>query len=269
MKIKTYVRIALSFVATLWMATASHFLVAQTPAYDRTYFKQILTAFSQAYGKNPLLQSKRVYGNCDAIATIKTAMGTYGIDHVLIEPSSLPESNSSSEYKIVLRDGQHLSLTQSEVDTAINNPRLNSGFLLPERGGGDSKITFKANFLYSVMAKNMLNHQDLSLYKDVKNYELALTRLGQGINVSSGATDQIGILLGLKLNPATKEDVSTGVPYVYALRRHVVFAYGNTGDLDGTEATLKEVLSAHSSAITRHRGANANPEIYTINTSSK
>ena len=250
-------------MALLWFPAPSKIL-GQDPAPDQYHFHTILTSFSQAQGKSPLVNQQRNYGNCDAIATIKASMATFGIDHVVLEPTTLPEANSADSYQVRLRDGQSVTITHAELDTAINDLNLNSGFVPPRDGRGEPKITFKANFLYAVMAKNILSHPEIPLYSSIKSYQAALERLGNGINIEDHTKDQIGLLLGVQLKPANVATMLPSIPYVYALRKHVVFAYGTRGDLNGEDASLEDILKAHSTLFTRGLGANKHPDVYTV-----
>jgi hypothetical protein len=233
---------------------------------------RILNAFRQAHGPSKVVNPNRDYGNCDSIALIKTAMATFGIDAVFQSPNVLPIANNQATYSVVLRDGHPVNLSHAELDEVINDLQHNSGFVLPDIAAtGDETILFKANFLYAVMAKEMLARTDVDLYKHIGTYEAALDRLAMGIDVFSKRkgqvpVDQVGVLLGLSLKDVTVQPALPLGPYMYALRKHVVYAYGDEGDNFGVRAPFATILQGHSTIFTRGWGMNQHPRKYVIYT---
>lgn len=241
-----------------------------TPVQSSDYLT-ILTAFRQAKGPNAVVKNGRDYGNCDSIALIKTAMATFGRDGVFTAPKSLPRSNSEASYEVTLRNGHQLTISHQELDMAINNLDFNSGLVLPDgEASGDKDILFGANFVYAVMAKEMTFHRDMAIYSNVLSFQDALKRMGSGINVEGfdrkqgRVVNQIDVLLGVTLKDISQENGVPLAPYVYALRKHVVFAFDEVGDNFGKKGSFSDILDAHSTSITRTWGQNKFPKKYAI-----
>jgi len=241
----------------------------QTPTSTDDDLK-ILNAFRQAHGSSKVVNPQRNYGNCDSIALIKTAMATFGVDGVLQSPKVLPQANTEATYSVLLRDGHSVTISHAELDMAISDLQHDSGFVLPDASvTGDETILFKANFMYAVMAKEMLARSDVPLYQNIETFPAALDRLGSGIDVFSklkgqAPVDQVGVLLGLSLKDVTSEPALPSGPYMYALRKHVVFAYGDEGDNFGARAPFATILKGHSTVFTRGWGMNKAPGKYII-----
>ena len=267
-------RTLLLVLASVVAGVSTH-AIAQANVPNDANSLTILTAFRQANGPSPVVNPSRNYGNCVSIAMIKTAMATFGIDGVVQSPSTLPTDNSAASYTVALRDGHSVVLSHDEVDTAISNLRYNSGFVLPNQATGDKAILFKANFLYAVMAKELLARKaDVPYYasRNPQTFQDALAIMGGGIDVAVDATathpmiNQIGVLLGVDLTDVTNTASEPTVPYLYALRKHTVFAYSGEGDDFGQRHSFETILKGHSTWITRTWGRNSHPSKYIIKT---
>ncbi len=177
----------------------------------------------------------------------------------------IPSSNDGRTYSVTLRDGRLVSVTREEVEIAVHDRGVNSGF----HAGADEPsrvVTFEANFLYAVMAKHMTlpDAKAIALFARVDDYRNALRQLSDGVNVEDDAgRAQLAPLLGMTLAKAPRDTAPPG-PHIVAMAKHVVFAFGDRGDNNGQDASIAEIVAIHSSFFTQWRGKNKHPDRYTI-----
>ncbi|WP_162601247.1 hypothetical protein [Occallatibacter savannae] len=203
------------------------------------YSLEIIEAFRQAPGDE---DSDEDHGNCASIAVIKAAMATFGPSNIFKS-----EVHDNGLYKLTLRNGENLTLSDDESDYAA----AHSGFIQPlvdGKPGGDPEILRRANFIFAVLAKRVADDKDNDLGGDIKG---GVGMLNGGYNVF--ATPD---LLGLAYR---KIRMGGSVSYMHANGYHAVFASDDFWDDYGksNEENMR--------FMTGHNGGNIFKDLENIN----
>ncbi len=206
---------------------------AQTFQQSYTYDTTVISAFHQGHNGD---------FNCASIALIKCTIATFGQDNVF---KSVSKNNDI--YTITLRNGEIVTLTKQELDTAT----ARNGFKLDN----DQSILNQANLIYAVMAKRAVSFSKTnSTYRLCTNFDNSLIFL----HGETGGVDarELPILLGLALvNVKHKKEIS----YIYENGYHAVFA---------TKKVFDDYGSPHRLSLRywrKHIGRNPVKDLESIN----
>ena len=154
-------------------------------------------------------------GNCVAIAFIKAAIGTFGVNNVF---RAVSRDDNIKAYSIMLRNGEIVSLAYAELDMANKTLALkgkNTDLL-----SGD--ICKYATLCYATMAKK------LQLSTSNHTFATAIADLSDGYSIGHIAT-----LLGLILKPIKPVNVKELAHYNHiVVKNHYYAAYAYMGYYD-------------------------------------
>jgi hypothetical protein len=173
-------------------------------------------------------------GNCNCVAVVKSAIGTFGVNNVF---RYVATDNASAKYTVRLRNEQTIILTFAELEEA----KSISGFSEKAKDLLSADIRKYALFCFAVMAKR------LQLSNPAYSYKTAIADINDGYELHATAA-----LLGLQLKPlkpCSFENLST-YNHIIILNSYYT-AYANTGYYDETNvpsgyAPLNDFKQYHS-----------------------
>lgn len=194
--------------ATAWCCIIMICSVYRSSAQtDLTVDFALLNAFKQG----------KAYNNCAAIALIKAALGTYGVEAVV------KTEKVDSGFVFRLRNHEVVFLTQEELTCCISR----SGFVQKNFDSVSIAIKRAADTCFAVMCKKQQ-------YKDQITLDVAVKKINNGYK-----TSEIAFLLGVQF----KRIQSTSSKKLAAYKHVVVYnfyhaAYSTNGVYDYTDNSL-------------------------------
>jgi hypothetical protein len=201
---------------------------------NATHDQIIMTAFRQATkGEN----DGETHGDCASIAVIKAAMATFGEDLIFTSKYPSPDWTITT---VVLRNGDHVTLTRLEADQA----KRRSGFKLV----GSQIVLDKAIFAFAVMAKHAVDlHESLQTFPDSSTYAQefgSATDLDKAYTFLNGPQvgSHVPVLLGLASGPAQRKKQ---LAYVYGNSYHAAFASMGLYDVNGVPKKISALIWGH------------------------
>lgn len=196
------------------------------------------TGYSQTLNDFNVLSSfcQGSANNCASVALIKAAMAKYGYNNIFTV------QKSEGKFKIILRDGTKLTVTESENKLATEYSHFDTTGSYEKLGTDKDSVLFYAYLTYACIAKNIEengywscsnNFGDKKHLRRIKGFENSLLFITR----TSYCTDNCHLILGLKIKSDKIYDY-TGQPELNDVGT-ILYSWGHA------VATYKNQLDCH------------------------